>query len=77
MQRPVGLLKIITRLKWVLVWFFVGASFLTLLWMLRNTHFYPDPLLERYLQLASSVLAFTFAANAMVRFRGMHDRITL
>ena len=77
LQRPVGLLKLITRLKWVIVWLFVGASFLVFLWTLRHTHFYPDPLLERYLQLASSVLAFTFAANALVRFRGMHDRITL
>jgi len=27
--------------------------------------------------MAGSLIAFTFAANAMVRFRGMHDRISL
>ena len=34
-------------------------------------------MLERFLELAGSVLAFTFAANALIRFRGMHDRISL
>ncbi|HKV29303.1 MAG TPA: GGDEF domain-containing protein [Candidatus Acidoferrales bacterium] len=77
MRKPVRLLNTIARLKWGVVWFFVGAAFLAFLWTLRRAHFYPDPLLERYLQFASSVLAFTFAANALVRFRGMHDRITL
>jgi diguanylate cyclase (GGDEF)-like protein len=51
--------------------------FVLFLWSLRRSTFYPDPLLARYLQLAGSVLAFTFAANALVRFRGMHDRISL
>lgn len=51
--------------------------FVLFLWYLRLSDFYPDPLLERYIQLAGSVLAFTFAANALVRFRGMHDRISL
>jgi len=77
LQRPAGTLKTITKLKWVFVWLVVGAAFSVFLWTLRHSGFYPDPLLERYLQLASSVLAFTFAANALVRFRGMHDRITL
>ena len=36
-----------------------------------------DPLLDTYLEMAGSLIAFTFAANAMVRFRGTHDRISL
>ena len=27
--------------------------------------------------MAGSLIAFTFAANAMIRFRGMHDRVSL
>lgn len=77
LQRPVGFGKTLGRVKWGVAWLLVGAAFLALLSSLRHSHFYPDPLLERYLQLAGSVLAFTFAANALVRFRGMHDRMTL
>ena len=33
--------------------------------------------LDTYLQMAGSLIAFTFAANALVRFRGTHDRISL
>src|SRR5208282_2259410 len=36
-----------------------------------------DPLLDTYLEMAGSLIAFTFAANALVRFRGTHDRISL
>ena len=60
-----------------MVWGLVTGVFVLFLWSLRRSTFYPDPLLERYIQLAGSVLAFTFAANALVRFRGMHDRISL
>jgi hypothetical protein len=34
-------------------------------------------LLDTYLEMAGSLIAFTFAANALVRFRGTHDRISL
>ena len=36
-----------------------------------------DPLLDTYLEMSGSLIAFTFAANALVRFRGTHDRISL
>lgn len=65
------------ELKWALMWLIGGAITAGLLWSLRNSSYIPDPLLSRYIQLAGSLLAFTFAANALVRFRGMHDRITL
>ena len=48
-----------------------------LLWVLRNSTYVSDPLFDAYLEMAGSLIAFTFAANAMVRFRGTHDRISL
>ena len=55
----------------------MGLAFIAALIPLRHSTLSPDPMLERFLELAGSVLAFTFAANALIRFRGMHDRISL
>lgn len=65
------------QFKWGAFWTVLTVLFTIFLWSLRRYDYYPDPLLERYLQLAGTVLAFTFAANAFVRFRGLHDRISL
>lgn len=54
-----------------------AAAYCMLLWMLRNSSYHADPLLDTYLEMAGSLVAFTFAANALVRFRGTHDRISL
>src|SRR6202167_2592359 len=54
-----------------------AAAYSVLLWILRNSSYRADPLLDTYLEMAGSLIAFTFAANAMVRFRGTHDRISL
>ncbi len=53
------------------------VGFCALLWALRNSPYVSDPLFDAYLEMAGSLIAFTFAANAMVRFRGTHDRISL
>src|SRR5262252_7885193 len=53
------------------------AGYCSLLWVLRNSSYQADPLLDTYLEMAGSLIAFTFAANALVRFRGTHDRISL
>jgi diguanylate cyclase (GGDEF)-like protein len=45
--------------------------------LLRQFPFSSEPILYSYLQIVGSLLCFTFAANAMVRFRGTHDRLTL
>lgn len=58
----------------------VGAAavaFCALLWALRTSSYGAEPLLDTYLLMAGSLIAFTFAANALVRFRGMHDRMSL
>ena len=65
---------------WRLRWFFwiLGATaFLALAVWMRQLPFSSEPILYSYLQIVGSLLSFTYAANAMVRFRGTHDRLTL
>lgn len=66
------------------IWFrlvLAGTVAATLYWILlpalRHSSYLADPLLGSYLDMAGSLIAFTFAANAMLRFRGAHDRISL
>jgi len=68
---------IIHRFRLVLLWTIGGSAYLALLWILRNSGYLADPLLDTYLEMAGGLIAFTFAANALVRFRGTHDRIAL
>jgi diguanylate cyclase (GGDEF)-like protein len=75
--RPGNIWGFLHRFRLVLVWTIAGASYLALLWILRNSSYVADPLLDTYLEMAGSLIAFTFAANALVRFRGTHDRISL
>lgn len=44
---------------------------------LRQLPFSSEPIFYSYLQIVGGLLCFTFAANALVRFRGTHDRLTL
>jgi diguanylate cyclase (GGDEF)-like protein len=44
---------------------------------LRHLPVTSDPNLYSYLQIVGSLLCFTYAANALVRFSGTHDRLTL
>jgi diguanylate cyclase (GGDEF)-like protein len=68
-----GLLR---RLRWVLA--AVGAvALLGLTVRLRELPFSADPVFYSYLQIVGSLLCFTYAATALVRFRGTHDRRTL
>jgi diguanylate cyclase (GGDEF)-like protein len=65
---------------WHVRWFLgiVGASaFLALAAWTRHLPFSTEPILYSYLQSVGSLLCFTYAANALVRFRGTHDRLTL
>jgi len=55
----------------------VIGAYLVFLLALRGSSYLADPLLDTYLEMAGSLIAFTFAANALVRFRGTHDRISL
>jgi diguanylate cyclase (GGDEF)-like protein len=53
------------------------AALLALMGWLRRLPFSSDPLLYAYLDIVGSLLCFTYGANALVRFRGTHDRISL
>lgn len=52
------------------------AVFALAVW-LRRIPLQPDPILQGYLQVFTGLLAFVFAAIALVRFRGTQDRIAL
>jgi diguanylate cyclase (GGDEF)-like protein len=54
---------------------FVVIFFLAM-W-LRVVALQPDPVLQGYLQVTTGLLAFVFAAVALVRFQGTQDRISL
>jgi diguanylate cyclase (GGDEF)-like protein len=65
---------------WHVRWFLgiLGAiAFLAVAVWLRNLPFTSEPILYSYLQIVGSLLCFTYAANALVRFSGTHDRLTL
>jgi diguanylate cyclase (GGDEF)-like protein len=61
----------------VLLGMILAGSFVIFLAILRNSSYAADPLVDTYLEMAGSLIAFTFAANALVRFRGTHDRVSL
>jgi diguanylate cyclase (GGDEF)-like protein len=65
------------RFRLVLLWTIAAAAYLLLIWILRDSTYQADPLMDTYLEMSGSLIAFTFAANALVRFRGTHDRISL
>jgi len=61
----------------VLLGLIAMAAYGVVLWGLRGSAYMADPLFDAYLEMAGSLIAFTFAANALIRFRGTHDRISL
>jgi diguanylate cyclase (GGDEF)-like protein len=65
------------RFRLALLGAIATGAYLALLWILRSSTYVADPLLDTYLEMAGSLIAFTFAANALVRFRGTRDRISL
>ena len=77
MAVPGKIWGVIHRFRLVLLWAIAGAGYLIFVWILRNSAYMADPLLDTYLEMSGSLIAFTFAANALVRFRGTHDRISL
>jgi len=75
--RPGKFWGLLHRFRLVLIGAIGASSYLVFLWALRSSGYIADPLLDTYLEMAGSLIAFTFAANALVRFRGTHDRISL
>jgi diguanylate cyclase (GGDEF)-like protein len=64
------------RLRWFLVILGATALLASAAW-LRQLPFSSEPIFYSYLQIVGGLLCFTYAANALVRFRGTHDRLTL
>jgi diguanylate cyclase (GGDEF)-like protein len=78
-RKPVMIRKSIdflkrTRWAWAPPAILLAAG---LVWWLRRASFTADPLFATYLDLVGTLLTFTYAANALVRFRGTHDRVSL
>jgi diguanylate cyclase (GGDEF)-like protein len=67
----------LNRFRTILLGVILLGGFLIFLLILRGSNYVADPLTDTYLEMAGSLIAFTFAANALVRFRGTHDRISL
>jgi diguanylate cyclase (GGDEF)-like protein len=77
MGRPAKFWELLHRFRLLLLAVIAAAAYLVFLSSLRNSPYLADPLLDTFLDMAGSLIAFTFAANAMIRFRGTHDRISL
>ena len=58
-------------------WTAATVGVLGLAWWLRRVPGSPDPFFYAQLQFASGILAFTFAGNALVKFKGTSDRLAL
>jgi diguanylate cyclase (GGDEF)-like protein len=55
----------------------LGAIYLFVVYYSRQSHSFGAPANYLYLEVGGSLLCFCYAANALVRFRGTHDRIAL
>jgi diguanylate cyclase (GGDEF)-like protein len=68
---------LVHRFRLVLLATIALTGYFIFLWDLRNSSYLADPVINTFLAMAGGLIAFTFAANAMIRFRGTHDRISL
>lgn len=67
---------LLNRFRWAFAAAVGVLAFVLLSW-LRSAHFSFEPLHSFSISLFGSLLILTFAANALVRFRGTRDRISL
>jgi len=58
-------------------WLAATSGVLALSWWLRRLPLSADPIFYAQIQFASGILAFTFAGNALVKFKGTSDRLAL
>lgn len=68
--------RVLKKLRWPLA-ILAGTVFVLLCGWLRHNPFSADPIFYAYIQIVGGLLGFTYAANALVRFRGAHDRLSL
>ena len=55
----------------------LGALYLSVVFYSRQSNLVGSPTTYLFLEVGGSLLCFCYAANALVRFRGTHDRIAL
>jgi len=72
-----SLWDVVRRQRALWLWLAATTGVLLISWWLRDFPASPDPLLFAQMQFASGILAFTFAGNALVKFRGTGDRLAL
>src|SRR5579862_3250326 len=77
MARPGTFWGGLHKFRMAIIWMICASAFLCLVSTLRFSNYTTDPQFDTYLQMAGGLVAFTFAANALVRFRGTHDRVCL
>jgi diguanylate cyclase (GGDEF)-like protein len=65
------------RYRWAAAWALGLSLFAAAVWWLRGFPQAADPTLYGYADVVGSLIAFTYAANMLVRFRGTHDRTSL
>ena len=73
-NRKIG--RYLARYQWALGFLALVGVFALSSW-LRQRDFSSGFVLFCYLEIIGSLLCFTFVANALVHFRGTHDRLTL
>lgn len=69
--------SVLKALRWAGVSVLSLGVLAALAYWLRRLPYEADRGTYGYFEIVGSVLAFTFAANALVRFRGKHDRVAL
>jgi diguanylate cyclase (GGDEF)-like protein len=68
------------RFRWLVAGAGVAGTLALAIWLRQSSlssGYSSGFVLYSYLQIVGTLLSFTYAANALVRFRGMHDRLTL
>src|SRR6202047_4427584 len=68
------------RFRWLLAGAGIAGILALAIWLRQSSlssGFSSGFVLYSYLQIVGTLLSFTYASNALVRFRGTHDRLTL
>ncbi len=71
------MLNFLIRFRWQIAWLVALAAFAAAMWWLRRFPIAAEPLLYSFLEIIGSLIAFTYAANLLIRYRGTQDRVSL
>ncbi len=71
------ILNFLIRFRRQIAWLIALAAFSAASWWLRQFSDVAEPLLYSFLEIVGSLVAFTYAANLLVRYRGTQDQVSL